>query len=275
MTAGYAYRRALVTGASDGLGEHFARELARRGADLVLVSRRADELERVAAAVRADHGVRVDTLAADLTEPAGLALVEERLAADGEPIELLVNNAGVFGGITPLGGRDLAELDHGVRLNVLAVVRLTRAALPGMVRRRHGGVLNLSSVAGFMTPPGGAAYSAAKAFVISFTRTAALEVSGLGVHLTALCPGSVRAGAMKDARTRLGPVLEPERVVREGLDAVGAGRVLHVPGLEYRLRVFLARRAPEPVVKWLFHRGWGGRNAVALAQRVETSGVNR
>ncbi|MFB9235145.1 SDR family NAD(P)-dependent oxidoreductase [Plantactinospora siamensis] len=269
---GYPYRSALVTGASDGLGEHFATELARRGADLVLVARRADRLAEVAARLRADHGIAVEVLAADLTEPDGLDRVRDRLADPDRPVDLLVNNAGEFGGITPLGNRDPVELDRSVRLNTLAVVLLTRAAIPGMVRRGHGGVLNLSSVAGFLAAPGGAAYCAGKAFVTSFSRTVALELTGLGVHVTALCPGSVRIGPMTGARTRLGPVLEPGPVVREGLAAVAAGRVVQIPGREYRARVWLHRHAPAPVVRWIFQRGWGHRNAEAVRSRTGAAG---
>jgi short-subunit dehydrogenase len=158
------FRTALVTGASSGIGEQIARVLADRGCALTLVARRTDRLTALAEELRVR--VEVDWLAADLGTDEGLSLVERRLTA--EPVELLVNNAGIGTGGTfhelPVGG----EVDE-VRLNVLAPLRLTHAALPPMVAARHGGVLNVSSIAGNQPVPGFATYGATKAFLTAFT----------------------------------------------------------------------------------------------------------
>ena len=143
----HAYRTALVTGASSGIGERLARLLAADGCDLIVVARRAGRLEELAAGLRAAHQVQVEVLAADLTAPAGLLAVESRLASASRPVELLVNNAG-FGLSGPFADVPADGAEAQIRLNVLALVRLTHAVLPGMLKRGHGGVLNVSSVAG-------------------------------------------------------------------------------------------------------------------------------
>jgi short-subunit dehydrogenase len=260
------YSTALVTGASSGLGEVFADELARLGCGLVLVARRADALTRLAATLRERYAVPVEVLAADLADPAGLSEVELRLLADPY-IDLLVNSAGTLGriGALPLVGSDVA--DGVITLNVSAPVRLTRAAVRSMLPRRHGGVINVSSVNGFWPTPGGAVYSASKAFLVSFSQSVHGEVSWHGVHVTALCPGSVRSGLHETAGHRGGRVgrpLDPRRVVQDGLAAVAAGRPLVVPGAEYRVKAALARLVPG-LARGYFYRRWGRPAGRALA----------
>jgi len=178
------YGSALVTGASSGIGEQIARVLADRGCTLTLVARRADRL----AALADDLGakVKVDCVTADLATDAGVELVEQRLQA--APVELLVNNAGVgSGGLfheLPADG-EAAE----VRLNVLALLRLTRAALPAMVAAGRGGILNISSMAGNQPLVGFATYAATKAFVTSFSESISYDLRGTGVHVTVCKPG--------------------------------------------------------------------------------------
>ncbi|WP_283133451.1 SDR family NAD(P)-dependent oxidoreductase [Rhizohabitans arisaemae] len=259
-------RTALVTGASGGLGAAFAAELAARGYALVLTARGRDRLEALAAGLRERHGGEVAVLPADLTEPAGLAAVEERLAAG---TDLLVNNAGTFGGVAPFAVGAVAAEEHKIALNVVATVRLTRAALPPMVGRGSGGILNVSSVAGFLNAPGGAVYCATKAFVTSFTETVRAETTGLGVSVTVLCPGATRTDARPGRRSRLGPLLDPAFVVRAGLDALAAGRPLCVPGLEYKSRVLLARHMPRGLTRTIFHRGWG-RSQASVAKEANS-----
>lgn len=236
------YRTALVTGASSGIGEAIARELAARGSDLVLVARRTDRMQRLAGELSGRYGVRAGWITADLATEAGLATVEPELAE----VDLLVHSAGAV-----TGGR-YAELpvtgeEAELRLNVLAVLRLTGVALPGMVARRHGGVLAVSSVAGFQPLPGHATYAASKAFLTSFCESLAGELRGTGVHITALCPGFVRTDFVGEPPAAL--VLDPRAVARAGLAGVERGRPLVVPSLRWKALGGLGRHLPRPVLR--------------------------
>ncbi|TDD76858.1 SDR family NAD(P)-dependent oxidoreductase [Actinomadura rubrisoli] len=245
-----AYRTALVTGASSGIGESFARLLAGRGADLVIVARRADLLDGLARELVERYRVAVEVVAADLTDPFQREEVERRLRAD--PVELLVNNAGygAFGAFAELPLDDqLAEIE----LNVTTLVRLTHAALPGMVARGRGGVLNVASMAGFTPSPGSATYGATKAYVLSFSESLHSEVAAKGVHVTALCPGFTRTE--DDAPPNL-LWLRREDVARAGLDAVATGRALSVPGAQYKAALPALRLVPRPLLRAAVNRMW-------------------
>jgi hypothetical protein len=224
------FSRALVTGASSGIGEAFARQLAARGTALVLVARRRDRLDALAAEV----GVPTEVLAADLGDPADLRRVEERVAATTDPVDLLVNNAG-FGTTGSFATLDVEREDEEVRVNVLAVVRLTRAALPGMVQRGHGAVVNVSSLAAFQPDPGNATYGASKAFVLSFSEALAEELRTTGVRVQALCPGYTRTEFQTTAEYETSRIPKavwqrPEQVVDASLAALDKGKALCVPG---------------------------------------------
>ncbi|MFA1548295.1 SDR family NAD(P)-dependent oxidoreductase [Actinomadura chokoriensis] len=260
------YRSAVVTGASGGIGAAFARRLAAEGGAVVLVARDVSRLGALAAELERDHGTDVELLPADLAGPAGLERVAARLADPDRPVDLLVNGAGVLGGIGPLARRDPAELAQGLALNTGALVRLTRAALPGMLERGRGGVVNVSSVMGFLPAPGGAPYAAAKAFATSFSESVHGEVCWNGVHVTALCPGSTggtrlhRSAGHRESG-RLGRLLDVDDVAREALDAVAAGRPVCVPGLDYRWRVAMSQMLPRRLVRARYYRRWGRRLA--------------
>ncbi|MDL4774125.1 SDR family NAD(P)-dependent oxidoreductase [Actinomadura xylanilytica] len=260
------YRNAVVTGASGGIGAAFARRLAAGGSALVLVARDGTRLAALAAELERDHGADVEPLPADLADPAGLDRVAARVADPDRPVDLLVNGAGVLGGIGPLARRDPAELAHGLALNTGALVRLTRAALPGMLERGHGGVVNVSSVMGFLPAPGGAPYAAAKAFATSFSESLHGEVCWDGVHVTALCPGSTggtrlhRSAGHRESG-RLGRLLDVDDVARDALAAVAAGHPVCVPGLDYRWRVAMSRMLPRRLVRARYYRRWGRRLA--------------
>ncbi len=187
----YVGLTALVTGASSGIGEQFAKGLAARGAAVVLVARRADRLEQLAASIRADHGVRADVVAEDLTRPDATVRLLAALGERGVTVDVLVNNAG-FATHAPLLDEDRQRVDDEVRLNVATVVELTHALLPGMVERRRGVVVNVASTAAFQPVPGMAVYGATKAFVLSFTEAVAYEVRDTGVRVLALCPGATQ-----------------------------------------------------------------------------------
>lgn len=182
---------ALVTGASSGIGREMARQLAAEGTRLVLVSRDRARLEALSGELRAAHGIDVEVLPADLAESAPLATVEERLADAARPVDLLVNNAG-FGTYGKLAELDRDGEEREIRLNVVALVRLTHAALGPMLERGRGAVMNVSSVAGLQATPGNATYGATKAFVASFSEAVHEELVGTGVSLTVVLPGFTR-----------------------------------------------------------------------------------
>ncbi len=236
-----------MTGASSGIGAAFARRLARQGFALILVARRLEHLERLARELGG-----AESLAADLTLEPDLARVEARIASAPD-LELLVNNAG-FGTKgrfweTPL---DAQERMH--RLHVMATLRLTRAALAAMVPRGRGGVINVSSVAGFGQSPGNVSYCATKAWMTSFTEGLDLELRGAGspVRVQALCPGFTVSGfhdTMGMSRERIPAWLwmRAEDVVDQSLRGLEQGKPLVVPGAIYKMVVTLEKLAP----RWL------------------------
>jgi len=255
-------RRALVTGASSGIGAAYARRLAADDWDLVLVARRAEALERLAAELRERRHVKAEALPADLTAPADLARVEEAL---GEPpFELLVNNAG-FGSVGLFHEDDVERDVRMLRLNVEAVVRLSHAALRPMVERGRGAVVNVSSGAGLVPMPFFAVYAGTKAFVSSFTESLAEELVGTGVRVQALCPGLTRTEFQEVAQadtSRFPEFLwqDADEVVEASLEGLRKGRLIVIPGAKNRallaLRGSMARSATRRAVGYLGRRGW-------------------
>lgn len=245
-----SYRSALVTGASTGIGEEFARRLAARGCALVLVARRAERLHEIADDLRKRHGVEVEVLPADLTDPEQLRLVEKRLADPDRPVDLLVNNAG-YGSSGPFRECPVDGEDDAVRVNVLAVTRLCHAALNGMCERRRGGIVNVASVAGLMLAfVNSATYGATKAFVYSLSESLAIEAKPYGVHVTALCPGYVRTEMTADVTGVPGFAWTArEKVVRDALRGVERGRRLVIPGALYRVAGVLVRVLPRSLIR--------------------------
>jgi short-subunit dehydrogenase len=237
----------LVTGATAGIGHEFARQLAARGDDLVLVARDTARLEEVAADLRATYGVRAEVLAADLTDREQLATVEARLADRDRPVDLLVNNAG-FGLKGAFLDNDIDTEQRQQDVLVRAVLRLTHAALRGMVERGRGGVINVSSVAAFL-PRG--TYSAAKAWVNSFSAWAHNEYADRGVTVMALCPGFVktefhqRLGVDRESTAPKVLWLEADRLVRDALADFERGRATSIPSKRYKAIVTAARLVPR------------------------------
>ncbi len=264
---------ALVTGASSGIGEALARRLAAGGVGhLVLVARRADRLETLAAQLGADHGTTTEVLVADLADPGALASVEARLAEPGdEPaVDLLVNNAGLgtSGAFVtlPVDGED-----HEIRVNVLALVRLCRAALAPMVERGTGAVMNISSMASYQPSPGLATYSASKAFVTMFSEALHEEVRGTGASVTAVLPGFTRTefqAKVGDSEFNDAPAfvwMTAEAVAEAAITATAAGKALCIPGLGYKAVAAAVTPFPRSARRWLMGRASG--KATKLARR--------
>lgn len=239
---------ALVTGASSGIGREVARQVAARGADLIVVARRADRLAALAGEVRSRYGRDVEVLVADLTDPQDLAAVERRVADPGRPVDLVVNNAG-FGGNGRFHERPVDREDAEVRLNALALLRLSHAALAAMVPRQRGGLLNVASLAGFQALPYSATYAASKAFVLSLTEALHEEVKASGVHVTALCPGFTRTDLAGKAPLPDFVLSSPDAVARAGLDAVTRNEALCVPGTAYRSAGAVISVLPRAVLR--------------------------
>jgi short-subunit dehydrogenase len=181
---------ALITGASAGIGEELARIHAEQGGDLILVARREERLESLAAELRAEFSITVDVIASDLAQPGAAALLAEAVAAKGLVVDVLVNNAG-FGGHGKFHDADLNREQRMIQLNITALTELTHLFLQGMVERGEGKVLNVGSTAGFLPGPLQAVYYASKAYVNSFSQAIANELEGSGVTVTVLCPGPV------------------------------------------------------------------------------------
>jgi uncharacterized protein len=233
--------RALVTGASSGIGLAFAERLARNRYDLIIVARRRERLEALAQRLRAEQHVNVDVLVADLTQRDDLQAVEQRVA-DDPALSLLVNNAG-FGGYMPFVALDPDRAEELIRLQVLAVTRLTRAVLPGMIERGQGAIINVSSrlalSAALPSPPlpKRAIYAASKAYINAFTQLLHDELQGTGVQVQALCPGVVRTEfhaqmGMDVERLPAVALTTPEAVVEASLAGLRLGEVICVPTLD-------------------------------------------
>jgi short-subunit dehydrogenase len=244
---------ALITGASSGIGAAFARLLAERGHDLVVVARRTDRLEQLAKELDVAYRTPVEVLPADLSTADGVAVVEKRLTDDARPIDVLINNAG-FGTAGAFAELDVDREDEMLRLNVVALVRLTHAALGGMLARGRGGIINVASTAGFQPIPGWASYSASKAFVARFSEAVAAETRSSGVSVTVLCPGFTRTEFQDQAdfSDEMIPGFlwqTPEEVAHAALVAMDKRRVYSVPGFAYKTLEVATGLFPKTAVR--------------------------
>ena len=253
-------RTALITGASSGIGAAFARSLAAQGYNLVLVARREAQLKNLADELHRKFNIRARVFPADLSDPAQVKRLETLIAEAGD-LEILINNAGfgVPGKFAEIQAERNVEM---IQVHVVATVCLCRAALPGMISRGRGSIINVSSVAAFMATPRNATYSATKAYLNVFSEGLQNELKGTGVRVQALCPGLTHTEfhdrpGYEDYKTKIPGFLwmSAEDVVRESLDALKKNRVICVPGFKNRLIVAILRnRLGAFVVKALAAR---------------------
>ena len=239
---------ALITGATAGIGRVFAQRLAASGHDLILVARDSARLTTLADELALQYGVNAEALSADLSRDDGMRRVADRIAQEPR-LTVLVNNAG-FGTKGRLVNRPVAEQATMLELHVMAPMVHTRAALPGMIERRRGWIINVSSVASFTYSMGNVNYCATKAYLRVFSEALALEVAGTGVRIQALCPGFTRTEFHDRAGMDVSTIprwlwLNVDRVVDESLAQIGRdGPVVCIPSKRFKLIVFLLRYVP-------------------------------
>jgi len=244
----YVDATALITGASSGIGEAFAMALARRGMNLILVARSKPKLDVLAQRLMREHRIQATVIAADLADRGAAQLIHARVGELGLRVDLLINNAG-FGLSGDFLSHDLAREEEQMRVDIGALVGLSHVFVKDMVARRRGAVINLGSITSFLPITHSAVYGACKSFVLSFSEALAREVAVHGVHVLALCPGSVATGfydriGVKPPR---GLLATPEQVVAEALTALDRGRTVAVAGFMIRMLVFGARLLPRSI----------------------------
>lgn len=229
------HRFAVVTGASSGIGVAYAERMAKRGYDLILVARRRDRLEDVAKKIRIKTNRAVEIVTADLSDAKDLLLVEE-LLTEREDIEVLINNAGL-GALGPTSKVTADALDNLIRINILALTRLTHAVLPGFLRRKTGTIINIASMIAVMPTPSGAGYSGSKAYVLNFTRSLQMELAKTGIIVQAVLPGPVRTEFFEASGLTAAPFpselfMSAEQLVDTSLKALAQGELVCFPSLE-------------------------------------------
>jgi short-subunit dehydrogenase len=248
---------ALITGASAGIGREFARQLAPLARRLVLVARRRDRLDQLRDELTAAHpAVDIETSVVDLSDRAQLAGLTNWLGTESGDVDFLINNAGL-GDMGSFATGDPQRLEQIVLVNMNALTLLTRAVLPGMIAKRKGAILNVSSCAGFLPIAQFAVYAASKAYVTSFTEALRAELRGTGVTASVLCPGPVRTefgdvAYRPGTHHRSSPAfvnVGAEKVARLGLDAIERNKPLVIPGVVMKLAMFFTRLTPMPILR--------------------------
>lgn len=248
-------KTALITGASSGIGAEFARQLAAKKLDLVLLARSQDKLDHLAAELRQQHNIQADVIVQDLAEPGASFSVARQVEELGMVIDLLVNNAG-FGTYGPFAESVLERQTSMIQLNTSALVELTHVFLPTMLERRQGGIINVSSIAAFQPMPYWSVYAASKAFVLSFSEALWAEIKETGVKVLALCPGPTESQFFEVAdlpsnseMSGLNQLESAENVVKSALAALESGQPNTVTGgLMTQVIANLPRLLPRDVL---------------------------
>jgi short-subunit dehydrogenase len=250
---------ALITGASAGIGRQFACQLAGRAQSIILIARREESLIELANELRQHRpNLRIYVRKVDLSDFAQLQDLLDWIDREKLNVDLLINNAGL-GDSGSFANSDPVRNKQMTLVNITALTSLTRHLLPQMIAKRRGGILNVSSSAGFLPIPGLAVYAATKAYVASFSEALRAELRGTGVSVCALCPGPVvtefqQVAKRKGVQPDIGPkflIVTVEQVVRDALAALEAERPLVIPGLAMKLLMLLARSMPLPALRWL------------------------
>jgi short-subunit dehydrogenase len=242
-------KNVLLTGASSGIGYELAKLFARDGYNLILVARTEEKLNRLAAELRDQYKINVMVLPKDLSSPDAPREIYDQLQKESVQVDILVNNAG-FAVYGPFAETDMEEELNMIRVNMMALTRMAKLFLPGMIERRHGKILNVASSAGFVSGPYASVYYASKAYVISMSGALSEELRGTGVTVTALCPGPVRTEFFKRAGMMGTPLQglfakDPDVVARVGYRALMKGRRAVIVGLFYKLLIGSTRLIPR------------------------------
>jgi len=256
-------KSALVTGASAGLGEEFAIQLADLGVThLALTARRADRLEELKSClVAANPSLRVDTITADLAEASGVTTLIAELDKRGFSPDILINNAGL-GDLGTFETSDPAKIESMLAVNIVALTRLTRWALPAMLAKKSGWICNVGSTAGLIPLPTFAVYAATKAYVNSFSEALRIELHGSGIRVLALCPGPVQTefgqvASRENSKRKFAPpaflLVSKADVVRQTLNALARGKGRLIPGLMVRFPMLLAESTPRWILRLVFN----------------------
>jgi short-subunit dehydrogenase len=249
----------LITGASAGIGREFARHLADRARSMILIARRDDRLIELADELHRQYPkLDVHIRKVDLADLVQLQNFLEWLDRENLEVDLLINNAGL-GDSGSFAKSDPVRNNQITLVNATALTSLTRHLLPQMISRGHGGILNVSSSAGFLPIPGSAVYAASKAYVTSFSESLRAELRGTGVSVCAVCPGPVatefqQVAKREGAKPNIGPkflVVSVQQVVRDAIAALESDRPLVIPGFAMKLLMLLGRLIPLPVFRWV------------------------
>ncbi len=250
--------RALITGASMGIGLELARLFAKGGTDLVLVSRNEEILNELGEEFRREKEIEVKVVSKDLSQANAAVEVYEELEGEGIVVDEVVNNAG-FGSLGTVAKLESKVQLDMIQVNVSALTELTRLFLPSMLERKRGGILNVGSTAGFQAGPNMAVYYATKAYVLSFTEALAEEVRGTGIRVSCLAPGPTRTGfgersGMENTRLFKMGMMSAGRVARAGYEGFRSGHLLIIPALKNKGGINLIRFLPRFLVRRLVHR---------------------